>query len=149
MIAIANDHTAIEMKKEILGLLDEMHLPYRNFGIDSGTQSDYPVYGARAARAVAAGECELGILICGTGIGIGLAANKVKGIRCATCSDPYSALMARRHNNANMISFGARVIGPELAKMIVRTFLEAEFLGGRHAARVGMITALERGEALE
>ena len=107
------------------------------------------LFGARAARAVASGECEFGILLCGTGLGIGLAANKIKGIRCVTCSDPLSAELGRRHNNANMLSMGARIIGPELAKCIARAFLTAQFEGGRHALRVEMLNALERGEEIE
>ncbi len=149
MIAIACDHTALEMKKVIEDLLKEMGLDYKDFGTYSGESCDYPVFGARAAKAVASGECERGIVICGTGIGISLAANKIKGIRCALCSEPYSAELTRRHNNANMLAMGARVIGPELAKSIARTFLTTEFEGGRHQRRVDMITALENGENLE
>ncbi len=149
MIAIANDHSALEMKKEIMSLLDEMGLEYKDFGAYSSESCNYPVFGARAARAVASGECEFGILLCGTGLGIGLAANKIKGIRCVTCSDPLSAELGRRHNNANMLSMGARIIGPELAKYIARAFLTAQFEGGRHALRVEMLSALERGEEIE
>ncbi len=145
MIALACDHTALDMKKEIMSLLDEMGLDYRVLGTCSKDSCDYPVFGARAARAVASGECERGIVICGTGVGISLAVNKVKGIRCVVCSEPYSAQMARLHNNANMLAFGARVIGPELAKMITRTFLETDFEGGRHQRRVDMIMAIENG----
>ena len=148
MIAIANDHSALEMKKEIMSLLDEMGLEYKDFGAYSSESCNYPVFGARAARAVASGECEFGILLCGTGLGIGLAANKIKGIRCVTCSDPLSAELGR-HNNANMLSMGARIIGPELAKCIARAFLTAQFEGGRHALRVEMLSALERGEEIE
>ena len=148
MIAIANDHSALEMKKEIMSLLDEMGLEYKDFGAYSSESCNYPVFGARAARAVASGECEFGILLCGTGLGIGLAANKIKGIRCVTCSDPLSEF-TRRHNNANMLSMGARIIGPELAKCIARAFLTAQFEGGRHALRVEMLSALERGEEIE
>ena len=150
MIAIANDHSALDMKKEILALLDEMHLEYKDFGTYTTESCHYPIYAARAARAVASGECDRGILLCGTGIGVALAANKIKGIRCATCSEPYSAELTRRHNDANMLAMGARVIGPELAKMITRTFLTTEFeAGGRHTERVNMLAALERGEDIE
>ena len=149
MIAIACDHSALEMKKEIEGLLESMGLEYRDFGTDSTASCDYPVFGARAARAVASGECERGIVICGTGIGISLAANKVKGIRCALCSEPYSAKLTRLHNDANMLALGARVVGPELAKMIVETFLTTEFEGGRHQRRVDLITAIEEGKDIE
>lgn len=149
MIAIACDHSALEMKKEIEALLDSRGLSYRDFGTNSTESCHYPIFGARAAHAVADGECELGIVICGTGIGMSLAANKVHGIRCALCGDPYSAKMTRAHNNANMLALGARVIGPELAKMIVETFLDTPFEGGRHQTRIDMIAAIEDGQALE
>ena len=150
MIAIANDHSALELKKEIKALLDEMGLEYKDFGTYDTASCHYPVYAARAARAVASGECEYGILLCGTGLGIGLAANKIHGIRCVTCSEPVSAALGRQHNNANMLSMGARIIGPELAKEIARTFLTTAFeSGGRHSRRVDMISALERGEDIE
>ena len=149
MIAIACDHSALEMKETIKKMLDEMGLAYKDFGTNSEESCHYPIFGARAAKAVASGECERGILICGTGIGISLAANKVKGIRCVACSEPYSARLSRAHNNANMLSIGARVIGPEMAKMIVGEFLNTAFEGGRHQLRVDMITALENGEDIE
>lgn len=149
MIAIANDHSALELKKEIKKLLDEMGLAYHDYGSYDSASCNYPVFAARAARAVAAGECDRGILICGTGLGIGLAANKIHGIRCVTCSEPVSASLARRHNDANMLAMGARIIGPELAKEIVRVFLTTGFEGGRHQTRVDMLAALERGEDIE
>lgn len=149
MIALACDHSALDMKQEIKNLLDELGESYRDFGTDTAESCDYPVFGARAAKAVASGECEKGIVICGTGIGISLAANKVKGIRCALCSEPYSAELTRRHNNANMLALGARVIGPELAKMIVKTFLATPFEGGRHQRRVDLLTAIEEGNDIE
>ncbi len=149
MIAIANDHSALELKKEIKKLLDEMGLEYHDYGSYESASCNYPVFAARAARAVAAGECDYGILLCGTGLGIGLAANKIHGIRCVTCSEPLSASLARRHNNANMLAMGARIIGPELAKEIARVFLTTGFEGGRHQLRVDMISALERGEDIE
>ena len=149
MIAIANDHAALELKAEIKKLLDEMGLEYKDFGTYTPESCNYPVFGARAAKAVASGECEFGIVLCGTGLGISLAANKVRGIRCVPCSDPVSAALARRHNNANMLSMGARIIGPELAKEIARVFLTTGFEGGRHQTRVDMISALERGEDIE
>lgn len=149
MIALASDHAALEMKAAVKELLDEMGLSYRDFGTDTEKSCDYPVFGARAAHAVASGECDRGIVICGTGIGMMLTANKVDGIRCVACSEPYSAEMSRRHNDANMLAFGARVVGVELAKMIVRTWLTTPFEGGRHQRRVDMLSALERGEALE
>lgn len=150
-IAIANDHSALELKKEIIALLTEMGHTYQDFGTYKAVSCDYPIYAARAAHAVVNGECDYGILICGTGIGIGIAANKIPGVRCALCHDPLSAELTRQHNNANMLSMGARIIGPELAKAIVRTFLttETQATEGRHARRVEMLSALERGEALE
>ncbi len=149
MIAIACDHAALEMKKEIEALLTARGLEYKDFGTYTTDSCHYPVYGAQAARAVAAGECDRGIVICGTGIGMSLAANKVKGIRCALCSDPYSARMTRAHNDANMLALGARVIGIELAKMIVEAWLDTPFEGGRHQTRVDMLTAIENGDSIE
>lgn len=149
MIALACDHAALGLKKEIMGLLDEMGLAYKDFGTYTEDSCAYPVFGARAAQAVASGECERGIVICGTGIGISMAANKVKGVRCALCSDPLSAALTRQHNDANMLAMGARIIGSELAKSIVRAFLTTAFEGGRHQARIDMLTRLENGETLE
>lgn len=145
-IAIGNDHVAVEMKNHITEYLTAKGHEIVNFGTDSSERCDYPIYGKKVADAVAGGECELGILICGTGIGISLAANKVKGIRAAVCSDPYSARLTRQHNNANIIAFGARVIGEATAEMIVDEFLNAEYEGGRHQTRLDMISAIERGE---
>ena len=149
MIAIACDHAALEMKAEIEALLTARGLKYKDFGTYTTDSCHYPLYGARAAQAVASGECDRGIVICGTGIGMSLVANKVKGIRCALCSDPYSAQMTRAHNDTNMLALGARVIGAELAKMIVEAWLDTPFEGGRHQTRVDMITAVENGECLE
>jgi len=149
MIALASDHTGIALKKEMMVLLDEMGLPYKDCGTHTAQSCDYPVFAARACRAVIAGECERGILICGTGVGISLAANKMPGIRCVVCSEPYSAALSRRHNDANMLAMGARVVGVELAKMIARMWLTAEFEGGHHRRRVDQIAALERGEEIE
>ena len=143
MIAIANDHSALEMKKEIMSLLDEMGLEYKDFGAYSSESCNYPVFGARAARAVASGECEFGILLCGTGLGIGLAANKIKGIRAALCSDYFSAKYTRLHNDANVICMGGRTIGPGLALELVDIFLNTPFEGGRHARRVEQLMKLE------
>ncbi len=148
MIAIACDHAGPALKEELKAMLTEMGYAYKDFGTDSEASVDYPVYASRAARAVASGECEKGILICGTGIGISIAANKVKGVRCALCSEPVSAALTRQHNNANMVAMGARIVGPELAKEIVKTFLTTEFEGGRHQRRIDLITAVENGEVL-
>ena len=145
-IAIGNDHVALDMKNHIVAYLEAKGYTLVNFGTDTAERADYPLYGKAVAEAVASGECDLGILICGTGIGISLAANKVKGIRAAVCSEAYSAALTRRHNNANIIAFGARVVGTATAETIVDAFLEAEFEGGRHAARVDMITAIEEGK---
>ena len=125
-IAIGNDHVAVEMKNHISSYLKEKGHEIVNFGTDYSERCDYPVYGKKVADAVASGECERGILICGTGIGISLAANKVKGIRAAVCSEAYSARLARQHNDANIIAFGARVVGISTAEMIVDEFLNAE-----------------------
>lgn len=142
-IAIGNDHAAVEMKNEIIAFLKELGHEVINFGTDSGESVNYPVYGEKVGRAVASGEADCGIAICGTGVGISLAANKVKGVRAVVCSEPYSAKLAKQHNNANVLCFGARVIGIELAKMIVTEWLNAEFEGGRHADRVKMIMEIE------
>ena len=149
MIAIACDHAALDMKAEVIRILEERGLEYNDFGTYSTDSCHYPIFGARAAQAVASGECEKGILICGTGIGMSLVANKVKGIRCALCSDSYSAKMTRAHNDSNMLAMGARVIGIEVAKEIVAAWLDTPFEGGRHQTRVDMITALENGDCLE
>ena len=142
-IAIGNDHSAVELKNIIAEHLKEKGYEVLNLGTDSTESCDYPVYGEKVARAVAAGEVEQGILICGTGLGISLAANKVKGIRAAVCSEPFTAKMARAHNDCNILAFGARVVGAELAKMIVETWLDTEFEGGRHQCRVVLIMAIE------
>jgi ribose 5-phosphate isomerase B len=149
LIALASDHVGIPLKEELKKLLDEMGLLYRDYGTYTAERADYPVYGARAARAVASGECDRGIICCGTGVGISLAANKIKGIRCVVCSDCYSAMLSRQHNDTNMLSMGARVVGTELAKMIARIWLTTDFEGGRHQRRVEQIAALERGETIE
>ena len=142
-IGIGNDHSALELKAEIISFLKEKGHEVVDYGTNSSESCDYPVYGEIVARAVAAGEVEQGILICGTGIGISITANKMEGIRAAVCSEPFTAKMARVHNNCNILAFGARVVGAELAKMIVETWLDAEFEGGRHQRRVDLITAIE------
>ena len=142
-IAIGNDHSAVEMKREIEAHLKEKGYEVLNLGTDSSDSVDYPVYGEKVAKAVTSGEAELGIAICGTGVGISISCNKVKGIRAVCCSEPYSAKLSRMHNNSNVLCFGARVIGPELAKMIVDEWLGASFEGGRHQRRVDELSALE------
>ena len=149
MIAIGCDHAGIDLKPHVIDVLNELQLPYQDFGTFTHDSVDYPVYGEMAARAVASGQCALGIIMCGTGVGIGIAANKVHGVRCVICSDPYSALMSREHNNANMLAMGARVVGSEVAKMLVRTFVTAQFNGQRHARRVDQIMALDAGGTLQ
>ena len=146
MIAIGSDHAGFGLKGEILEYLDELGLEYTDYGTYDTESCDYPVYGEKVARAVASGQAERGIVVCGTGIGISMAANKVNGIRCAVCGDCYSAEMARLHNNANVLALGARVTGGGLARKIVRIFLGTEFAGGRHAQRVALIGALEERE---
>lgn len=143
-IGIGNDHTAVELKNEISDYIKEKYgYEIVNYGTDSKERCNYPEFGEKVARAVVSKEVDKGIVICGTGVGISLAANKVKGIRCVTCSEPYSAKLSRQHNNTNMLAFGARVVGPELAKMIVDAWLTAEFEGGRHQARIDMISDIE------
>ena len=143
MIAIGSDHGGFALKQEILRHLEAAGYSVKDFGTYSADSCDYPVYGEAVARAVASGECERGILICGTGIGISISANKVRGIRAALCGDCYSAEMTRRHNDANILALGARVLGPGLALKIVDTFLTTEFEGGRHARRIALISEIE------
>lgn len=142
-IGIGNDHAATELKFAIMDYLKELGHEVVNFGTDTNDSCNYPEYGEKVARAVVAKEVDLGILICGTGVGISIAANKVKGIRAVVCSEPCSARLAREHNNANILAFGARIVGEELAKTIVKEYLDASFLGGRHQTRVDMISEIE------
>mgnify|MGYP004662131041 FL=1 len=140
MIAIGSDHGGFELKKEIMAHLDARGLEYKDFGTYSDASCDYPVYGKAVAKAVASGECERGIIICGTGIGISIAANKVHGIRAALCGDCFSAEATRQHNDANVLALGARVVGPGLALKIVDTFLNTPFSNSeRHIRRIEMI----------
>ena len=143
LIGLASDHAGYELKEYVKQWLDAKGWEYKDFGTDSTASCDYPIFGRAAAEAVAAGKCETGIVICTTGIGISITANKVKGIRCALCGDPLSAELTRRHNNANMLAIGAGMIGPNLAERIVDTFLATEFEGGRHQRRVDGIAAVE------
>lgn len=144
-IVVASDHAAIDLRGSVVKHLRTRGHEVVEHGPQHGESADYPVFGAMAAEQVASGDCELGIVMCGTGIGISLAANKVKGIRCGCVSEPYSAALSRQHNNANMVAFGARVVGEGLATMIVDAFLDASFEGGRHARRVGQLTDIEEG----
>ena len=143
MWPIGTDHGGIEHKQAVMKHLEERGIEYRDYGTYTPESCDYPDYGAAVGRAVASGECERGIVICGTGIGISMAANKIDGVRCALCGDCFSAEMARAHNDANVLALGARTLGEGLALKIVDTFLDGEFQGGRHARRVAKIMALE------
>ena len=147
-IAIASDHSGVELKLEIIEYLKELGHEVSDFGTNSKESVDYPIYGKKVADEVAKGKYDGGVLICGTGIGISLAANKVKGIRAAVCSEPYSAKLSKMHNNSNIIAFGARVVGVDLAKMIVKEWTEAKFEGGRHSKRVDLISKIENGEEI-
>ena len=139
------DHTAIDLKKELMEYMTEKGYECVDYGAyDASVRVDYPDQGQKVAEAIIAGEVEKGVLICGTGIGISLAANKVPGIRAAVCSEPYSAMMTAKHNNAQIIAFGARVVGDELAKKILDAFFGAKFEGGRHAERVQKIIEIEK-----
>jgi len=142
-IAIGNDHAAPELKNVIKAHLEERGIEVIDFGVAVGEKADYPVQAEKVAKAVVNKEADLGIAICGSGIGISIACNKVKGIRAACCSDPYSAKLSRIHNNSNVLCFGARVVGDEVAKMMVDCWLDAEFEGGRHQRRIDLITDLE------
>ena len=143
MIVIASDHAGFALKQELMAHLREKGAAFEDIGTYTTESCDYPVYAEKAARGVADGTYEKGILVCGTGLGMSMAANKIRGIRCALLSDCFSAEMCRAHNDANMIALGGRVIGPELAKRIVDIFLTTEFLGGRYAVRGEMLRALE------
>ena len=142
-IGIGNDHAAVEMKKEIMAYLESMGHEVVNYGRDDIASCNFPEYGEKVGRAVADGDVDCAVLICGTGVGISIAANKVKGIRAAVCSDTATARLVKQHNNANIIAFGQRIVGIELAKDIVKAYLEAEFEGGRHQTRVDMIHEIE------
>ncbi|MFM1524350.1 MULTISPECIES: ribose 5-phosphate isomerase B [Helcococcus] len=142
-IAIAGDHVGTILKKDIVPFLESLGHKVKDFGPFSEERTHYPIYAQKVANAVVSGEFDKGIVICGTGVGISIAANKVKGIRCVCCSEPYSAKLSREHNDTNMLAFGSRVVGLELAKMIVTEWLNAEFEGGRHSTRVEMISEIE------
>lgn len=140
MIALGSDHGGYELKQEIIAYLKEKNLEYKDYGCDSKESCDYPVYAKKVANAIVTGECDRGILICGTGIGISITANKIKGIRAALCHDTFSAQATREHNDANILAMGARVVGPGLALKIVETFLNTEFSNDeRHIRRIEQI----------
>jgi len=138
-IGIANDHVGLELKEKVINYLEELDHEVEDFGTNSFERTDYPNYGKLVGKAVSDKKVDAGILICGTGVGISLAANKIKGIRAVVCSEPYSAQLSKQHNDTNILAFGSRVVGSELAKMIINSWLEAEFEGGRHANRVNLI----------
>lgn len=144
MIAIGSDHGGFELRQYIMKCLGEEGVEFKDFGTYTQESCDYPVYAEKVCRAVVSGECERGILICGTGIGISIAANKIHGIRAALCADCYSAEFTRRHNDANILALGGRTVGAGLAMKIVDTFLTTPFEGGRHAQRVALIHELEQ-----
>ena len=143
-IVMGNDHTALEMKNDIKAYVEAKGYEVVDLGTNSPESCDYPEYGEKVGRAVAAGEADYGIAICGTGIGIGIAAGKVKGVRVCTCSEPYSARLSRMHNDTNVLTFGARVVGVEMAKMIVDEWLDNTYEGGRHKRRVDQLMEIEK-----
>lgn len=146
-IAIGNDHAGTEYKKVISDYIkDKYGYEIINCGTDTNDSCDYPEFGEKVANTIVSGKADKGVLICGTGIGIGIAANKVKGIRCAICSESESAKLSRQHNDANVISFGARIVSIDKAKEIVDAFLTSEFEGGRHSKRVDMIKQIENSQ---
>lgn len=145
-VACGSDHAGIELKLVLMEHLTKKGFTCVDLGNDdpNDRDDDYPVYGEKVGRAVAGGEADYGLLVCGTGLGISLAANKVPGIRACVCSEPYTARMSRAHNNCNVLSMGARVVGRELAKMIADSFFDTDFEGGRHKRRVDMISDIEK-----
>lgn len=147
--AIACDPGGITLKEPVMEKLKELGIECEDYGYFDEPVKDYPIFAMRVAKAVVEKRCDRGILLCGTGVGMSMAANKVKGIRCCHCSDCYSAKMSRNHNDANVLALGGRVISSELAKMIVEIWAKEEFEGGRHQRRIDMFTKIEAGEDLE
>ena len=141
-LAIGSDHVGFELKPVIIEYLEELGHEVTDFGPYSSERTDYPIYGKKVAEEVAAGNFDCGILICGTGVGISISANKVKSVRAVVCSEPYSARLSKEHNNTNILAFGSRVVGSELAKMIVKEWLDAKFEGGRHSKRIEMLNRI-------
>lgn len=142
-VAIGNDHAATELKFQVKEYLESKGYEVINFGTDTTDSCNYPEYGEAVGNAVAKGEADAGVLICGTGVGISIAANKVKGIRAVVCSEPVTARLSKLHNNSNIVAFGARIVGFETAKAILDAWFETEYEGGRHQKRVDMITEIE------
>lgn len=143
-VAIASDHGGLNIRAEIKSLLEELNIEYEDFGCECSTSVDYPDYALPVAEKVASGEFEKGILVCGTGIGMSIAANKVKGIRCALVHDTFSAKATRQHNDSNVLAMGERVIGPGLAREIAQVWLGTDYEGGRHQNRIGKIDQYEK-----
>ncbi len=143
MIVIGNDHAGLDLKNAIIEYFKEKSIEYKDVGTTSTDSCDYPDFAVKASKSVLSGECKRGIICCGTGVGIAIAANKIHGIRCVCCSEPFSAKLSRQHNDTNMLALGSRVVGVELAKMIVEEFLNAEFEGGRHNYRLEIIKKIE------
>jgi len=142
-IVMASDHVGYQMKKDLQAFMEDMGHTVEDIGASNTARAEYPIYGRLAADKLAKGEADRAVLICGTGFGITLAANSVRGVRCVNCTDPYTAYMSRLHNNANAIAFGGRVIASELAKQLLEIWLKTEFEGGRHADRVNMLTEMK------
>jgi ribose 5-phosphate isomerase B len=149
MLALASDHVGIELKNKVMEYFDEKGISYRDYGTCDTQRVNYPEYALKAAKAVVDESCEKGILFCGTGIGISIAANKVHGVRCVVCSEPYSALLSRQHNDTNMLALGSRVVGKDLALMIIESWLAGQYEGNRHAVRVEQISQIEQSGELE
>ena len=145
-VALGCDHGGFPLKERLKAHLLQRGIPCQDFGCHSTDSCDYPIFGEQAARAVASGQCRFGVVVCTTGIGISITANKVRGIRCALCHEPWSAKMTRRHNDANMLALGAEVTGPSLAVEILDAFLDTSFEGGRHQRRVDLIADVEARE---
>ncbi|WDP88926.1 MAG: ribose 5-phosphate isomerase B [Desulfobacter sp.] len=143
-IAIGCDHVAIDLKEAIKAHLSEKGISYKDFGTFSAERMDYPVVAADVCKSIQRGSCNQGILICGTGVGMSIAANKFEGVRSVVCSEPFSAKASKEHNNTNVLALGARVVGAELAKMIVDSWLTAEYEGGRHQVRIDQIYEYEK-----
>jgi ribose 5-phosphate isomerase B len=148
-IAIGSDHIGYPLKEEIKAYLSELGYAFQDFGAHSAERTDYPLFAKHVTSAISSQQADLGILICGTGVGMSIAANKARGIRAVVCSEPYSAMLSRQHNNTNVLTFGSRVVGSELARMIVKAWLEAEFEGGRHAGRLEIISRIEAERSSE
>lgn len=143
-VAFGCDHAGVALRDSVVSVIEELGHTVEDFGTHTTESVDYPDFGEKVGDAVAQGQADLGIVVCGTGIGISIAANKVRGVRAALCSEPLSAKLCREHNDANVLSIGARVVGPDLAKEIVRAFLTTSFAGGRHAQRIEKMDAIEQ-----